>query len=138
MEGAKYSLKICFEISEKDTGKVLDTQTQTERFDSRTEAKKAAARYLATISKQGSGIADKLQEISFLSGEWETGEMALLKMGRKLCHREIYKDKETGELFINFDKSRYYQSEFTEAARAETADPAAAIKRPEKKKKRKS
>lgn len=112
-----YTLAITFDITETDTGETISTQKDTERFDSRSDAEQAAARYKEAINrKRGSTEAGKLSEIFFLSDEWTQGEYALLKMGKRLCHREIYKDPNTGEMYINFDKARYYQSEFAAAA----------------------
>ena len=124
-----YTLAITFEIADTDTGETISTQQGTERFETRTEAEQTAAAYREAIDRRrGNTGAGKLTEISFLSDEWTQGELATLKMGQKLCHREIYTDPNTGEMYVNFGKARYYKSDFDAAAITRLKQSAEALK----------
>ena len=73
----KYTLTMELAIVDESTGETLDTQTDTEYFDTRAEAEQAAARYRAEgiIAEYGEGeekavllsaeVSDEPQEIEF-------------------------------------------------------------------------
>ena len=67
MKKQKYILTLCLNITDPDTGEITDTQTETEYFNTRTEAEKAAARYRAGESSLGE-YADGA-EISLVSAD---------------------------------------------------------------------
>ena len=114
-----YTLAVAFDIIETGTGETISTQRDIERFDTRTAAEQAAARYKEAISRKRSGIAaETAGDIAFLSDEWEENTLAEIRIGNITKHRMIARDKKTGELFINYKQQRYYQSDFEAAAAA--------------------
>lgn len=77
MKQQKYTLTVCLNITDPDTGEILDTQTETEYFDTRTEAEEAAARYRAgeaageyldgtEITLVSADVSDTPQEVDVL------------------------------------------------------------------------
>ena len=63
----------------------------------------------------------KAEDIAFLSDEWQENSLAAVRIGGKTKHRMITRDKATGELYINYQQQRYYQSDFEPAAQTPAA-----------------